>query len=85
MEIQEREDPLGNMWEGNATRAESPTEYAKFAQHAQEIAKQAIIALRKGNKALGALMNENHRLLETIGVSSPDLDNLIAAARVPKH
>ena len=62
-------------------RAERPQEYASIAHQAQGIANQAIIALRQGkDKELGTLMNENQSLLETIGVSSPSLDNLIAAA-----
>ena len=62
-------------------RAERPKEYANLAHQAQQIANQATTALRQGkDKELGTLMNENQRLLETIGVSSPDLDNLIAAA-----
>jgi mevalonate kinase len=31
--------------------------------------------------AVGELMNENQELLETLGVSSPELDHLIRAAR----
>ena len=32
-------------------------------------------------ESLGPLMNENHALLRNIGVSSPELDNLVGAAR----
>ena len=62
-------------------RTEQPQQYSHIAHQAQRIADQAIIALMQGRDTeLGALMNENQRLLETIGVSSPSLDNLIAAA-----
>ena len=32
-------------------------------------------------EALGKLMDENHELLARLGVSSPELDQLVAAAR----
>ena len=34
-----------------------------------------------GIEALGKLINENQELLETLGVSSPELERLIATAR----
>jgi mevalonate kinase len=43
---------------------------------------RARAALARGDiRALGALLNENQALLEQIGVSSVDLDRLVAAAR----
>jgi mevalonate kinase len=43
---------------------------------------RARAALAQGDiRALGALLNENQALLEQIGVSSDDLDRLVAAAR----
>jgi mevalonate kinase len=39
-------------------------------------------ALRSGDlAAIGPLLNENHRLLQIIVVSSPELDRLVLAAR----
>jgi len=40
--------------------------------------KQALI--QNDLKALGKLMNQNHALLKKLGVSSPELDNLVSAA-----
>jgi mevalonate kinase len=44
-----------------------------------ESARQAIAAGRVGE--LGPLMNQNHGLLREMGVSSPELDRLVEAAR----
>jgi mevalonate kinase len=45
------------------------------------IARQARDAIEAGQvEALGPLMTENHRLLAELGVSSPPLDTLVAAA-----
>jgi mevalonate kinase len=47
-----------------------------------EIAKMARDAIERGNtKELGILMNKNHALLQKMTVSSPELDNLVSAAR----
>jgi mevalonate kinase len=47
-----------------------------------EIARSARKAIESGNtSALGPLMNENHRLLQELGVSHPKLDRLVEAAR----
>jgi len=63
-------------------RADHPDEYSRIAQQAQQIADKATIAIQEGSdRTLGALMDENQNLLESIGVSSPDLDRLIAASR----
>lgn len=63
-------------------RKEQPEEYAKIAFDAQKIAESAIEALRDGrNEDVGSLMNANQVLLEKVGVSSPELEKLIAAAR----
>jgi len=54
---------------------------ARFDQVAS-IAAAARAALAEGRlQTLGSLMNENQQVLEAIGVSSPELDKLIAAAR----
>lgn len=46
------------------------------------IVEEARRAIESGdNAALGPLMNENHALLREIGVSSPELDRLVDAAR----
>jgi mevalonate kinase len=46
-----------------------------------ELANQARDAIERGKtKELGALMNQNHRLLQKMTVSSPELDVLVSAA-----
>ncbi len=46
------------------------------------VAGRARQAIERGNTAtLGRLLNENQRLLEAIGVSSPELESLVDAAR----
>ena len=46
------------------------------------IAEMGRHAIERGEiEAAGRLMNENHRLLQLIGVSSPELDGLVEAAR----
>jgi mevalonate kinase len=46
------------------------------------IAEEAGHCIEQGEIArLGALMNDNHRLLQEMTVSSPELDNLVEAAR----
>ncbi len=63
-------------------RETEPKVYGRIASEAQEISDRAFDALRNGPpETLGPLMNENQRLLESVGVSSPDLEKLIAAAR----
>lgn len=63
-------------------RTTQPEEYAMIASQAQSIAEKAIDALRESkDEVLGSLMNENQTLLESVGVSSPELERLIAAAR----
>ena len=62
-------------------RETNPNKYNRIASHAQKISENAAQALREGrHKDLGALMNENQRLLELIGVSLPELEKLISAA-----
>jgi mevalonate kinase len=63
-------------------RETQPNEYGKIASEAQIIADKAAEWLTAGQpEKLGALMNENQRLLESVGVSSPELETLISAAR----
>jgi mevalonate kinase len=46
------------------------------------LAQAARQEIEHGNPlAIGSLMNENHSLLQEMGVSSPELDNLVEAAR----
>jgi mevalonate kinase len=64
-------------------RSQEQTE--KFQEHLEEVAalsNNVINALRdEDDKELGSLMNRNHELLKQIGVSTPKLDGLVAAAR----
>src|SRR5205823_6289578 len=57
----------------------------RFQTHLDEIAaiSNAVVkALRKeDDNELGRLMNRNHEMLRQIGVSTPDLDRLVAKAR----
>jgi mevalonate kinase len=47
-----------------------------------EIANEARLAIAQGGiSTLGDLMNENHSLLQGMGVSCPELDRLVQAAR----
>jgi mevalonate kinase len=47
-----------------------------------EIVRRARIIIESGTgKELGELMNQNHALLQTLTVSSPELDRLVEAAR----
>lgn len=63
-------------------RETEPQEYGRIASEAQKITEGAVVALRDRRwEALGALMNENQRLLELVGVSSPELERLIFAAK----
>ncbi len=63
-------------------RQENPKEYERIASEAQRISENAAEALKQGREEdLGVLMNENQRLLELVGVSSPELEKLISAAR----
>lgn len=60
---------------------ENPEKYEKLFDRAGATAaagRKAILAGRVA--ALGPLMNENHALLQQIGVSSPELDKLVGAA-----
>lgn len=52
-------------------------EIAVIARHAKMIVEQEVTPLA----ALGKLMNENHEILTTLGISSPELEQLVAAAR----
>ena len=59
-----------------------PARYEPLFDRAGEIADEARAAIEQGRPGeLGHLMNENHALLCDMGVSSPELDRLVAAAR----
>lgn len=59
-----------------------PERYASLFERIGRISQRVRLAIEEGNlEALGRLMDENHALLQQIGVSSPELDRLVAAAR----
>lgn len=63
---------------------ENRTLYEGYFDEVGAIVHQAKIMLQEDIfpiKALGKLMDENHELLASLGVSSPELDQLVAAAR----
>jgi len=64
-------------------RAQNPEQYDHIFAQIGTIARQGSLALKEGDaKRVGKLMNENQLLLQRLDVSSPELDNLIDAARV---
>jgi mevalonate kinase len=63
-------------------KAENPAEFAKLFKSAEELAVKARKALENNKiEEVGALMNENHKLLQKIGVSCPKLDSMVELAR----
>lgn len=59
-----------------------PARYEALFDHIGAIATEARQAIESGRlEALGKLMDENQELLQAIGVSSPELEKLIHAAR----
>jgi len=59
----------------------NPTLYEHCFSAIGEISRRARQWIESGNlQALGALMNDNHALLQKIGVSSPELDRMVEAA-----
>lgn len=71
--------PVGEVrrrWQAEPARYEGLFDAVAAVVHA------AREALARGDlPALGRLLDENHRLLQAIGVSSPELDRLVTAAR----
>jgi len=58
-----------------------PDRYNRIFSRIGEITQAAKIIIETGNpNQLGAMMNENHKLLQEIGVSSPELDQLVTIA-----
>jgi mevalonate kinase len=59
-----------------------PKHYERFFAVAGNITQTARQAIERGHlERLGPLMDENHALLQEIGVSSPELDRLVNAAK----
>jgi mevalonate kinase len=59
-----------------------PPRYDALFMQIGALAQKARAAIETGDSvALGPLMNENHALLQQIGVSSPELDLLVTAAK----
>ena len=56
--------------------------YQTYFDTCSRIAEKAVYSIGdKRNAALGPLMNDNHLVLQQMGVSSPELDTLVEAAR----
>ena len=63
-------------------KEKEPEKYARLFQNADRLARAARKELENFNLELvGAYMNENHKLLQEIGVSSKELDVLVDLAR----
>lgn len=59
-----------------------PTYWDKVFDQVGHITNQARVAIENGEtNSLGPLMDNNHKLLQQMGVSSPELDTLVAAAK----
>ena len=59
-----------------------PSRYDRLFDQMGEVAIRARRAIERGEiEEMGHLMNKNHRLLRLIGVSSPELEDLVRAAR----
>lgn len=71
------------MVEGVADRRKAnPAKYDPLFKQAESLAVAGRKALEAGDlKKVGDLMNENHRILQEIGVSSKELDQLVEIAR----
>lgn len=63
-------------------KEKNPEQYHRIFDQMGQIARQGSLALKDGDvKKIGKLMDENHILLQRINVSSPELENLIDAAK----
>jgi mevalonate kinase len=63
-------------------RQREPAHYDALFDQIGDIADQARRTIQTGDvNTLGALMDDNHELLIELGVSSPELDNLVETAR----
>ena len=62
-------------------KEEEPEKYRRLFQDADQLVRNARKQLEEFNlERVGGYMNENHRLLQQIGVSSPELDALVTLA-----
>ncbi|MFH1978451.1 MAG: mevalonate kinase [Candidatus Aenigmatarchaeota archaeon] len=68
---------------GVAERKEkNPEKYNQIFDQAKALVQEARTALEEGDsQKVGKLMDDNHKLLQDIGVSSPELDMLVALAK----
>ncbi|HXX72508.1 MAG TPA: mevalonate kinase [Candidatus Acidoferrales bacterium] len=63
-------------------KEKEPEKYGRLLQDADHLVKNARKRLEDFNlEEVGACMDENHKLLQEIGVSSPELDALVKLAR----
>ncbi len=63
-------------------KEKEPEKYGRLFQNADQLVRNARKELEAFNlERVGAYMNENHKLLQEIGVSSPELDALVKLAR----
>lgn len=68
-------------WQADPPRYEALFDQAgSLARQARELLESGALREASGLAGLGRLMNENQALLQDIGVSSPDLERLVAAA-----
>lgn len=59
-----------------------PDRYNLLFEGVEQVVRAARSAIEQGRpEALGGLMNENHLLLQDLGVSCPELDRLVVAAQ----
>lgn len=64
-------------------RNKNPEQFDRWFTQIGHIARDGALALKDGDaKRLGKLMDENQNLLQRIGVSSPELERLINAAKM---
>lgn len=63
-------------------RSAEPERYARMVSEIGRLAVAGVEALRRGDlTALGSLLNQNHRVLEELGVSTPELNRRCASLR----
>ena len=64
-------------------RTKNPEQFDRIFSQIGQIARDGALALKDGDaKKLGKLMDENQNLLQRIGVSSPELESLVDAAKM---
>jgi mevalonate kinase len=64
---------------GEEAARRTPQHYERLFARRRQAGRRS--ALKQGSARLGKLMNENQELLQEMGVSSPELERLVAAAR----